>query len=174
MTTKHNLVLRKIARIEDKATEKFVEEIEFSVSPTEVRRRQLLPSIVSDPGKFESQLLDFGAILPDDSQDRKALLADVAKSKAPNDYVYEARGGWLEPGKVFILPDGAINEETTNVVGVSPSYATSDPCGRRTSSGNLTRWRDCESEGRQSRRMSNLRLSDHAAARQARSPLPEE
>jgi hypothetical protein len=145
MNTKHTNstpVLRKIARIEDKATEKFVEEIEFSDSPTGVRRRQLLPSIVSDPGKFESHILDFGAILPDDSEARKALLADVAKSKAPNHYVYEAQGGWLEPGKVFVLPDGAISAETTNVIGVSPSYATSDPSGRRTSSGDLTKWRD--------------------------------
>jgi hypothetical protein len=172
MNTKHTNstpVLRKIARIEDKATGKFVEEIEFSDSPTGVRRRQLLPSIVSDPGKFESHLLDFGAILPDDSEARKALLADVAKSKAPNHYVYEAQGGWLEPGKVFVLPDGAISAETTNVIGVSPSYATSDPCGRRTSSGDLTKWRDTVG---QIYRLSSLAMFATSKRRSLRPEMP--
>jgi hypothetical protein len=61
-----NSVLRKTARIEDKATGKFVEEIEFPVGPTEVRRCKLLPSDVNDLTKFENLLIDRGAILPED------------------------------------------------------------------------------------------------------------
>jgi hypothetical protein len=145
MNSKHENAMpafRKVARIEDKATGQFLDEIEFPVSPSEVRSCQLLPSVVSDPGKFESNLLDRGAMLPDDAHTRSELLAEVAKSQSPNRYVYEARGGWLEPRKVFVLPDGAISAETTDVIGVSPSYVTGDPSGRRTSSGTLTSWRD--------------------------------
>jgi hypothetical protein len=110
MTTKHdntnpdnthpdntNPVVRKTARIEDKATGQFLEEIEFRVSPEEVRRVQLLPSVVADLNKFEGSLIDRGARLPDDTQARKALLAEVAKSEAPDYYVYETRSGWLDP-----------------------------------------------------------------------------
>jgi Domain of unknown function (DUF927) len=145
MTTTHdntNPVVRKTARIEDRATGQFLEEIEFPVSPGETRRLQLLPSVVADPSKFEGSLIDRGARLPDDTQARKALLTEVAKSEAPNQYVYETRSGWLDPGKVFVLPDGAISVETTNIIGVSPSYSTSDPSGRRTNSGTPTSWRD--------------------------------
>jgi uncharacterized protein (DUF927 family) len=101
-----------------------------------------LPSDMREPSKFESLLVDRGAVLPADSEARKTLLADVAKSVAPDQFVYEAQGGWLVPGKTFVLPDGAISAETTNIIGVSPSYSIDDPSGKRTSSGNLTRWRD--------------------------------
>jgi hypothetical protein len=145
MNTRQNdttQVIRKVARIEDKATGQFLEEIEFYVSATEKRRIQLLPSIVSDPSRLESSLIDRGALLPEDSQERKSLLVDVAKSEAANNYVFEAQGGWLEPGKTFVLADGAISAETTNIIGVSPTVAVDDPSGRRTSSGSLISWHD--------------------------------
>jgi Domain of unknown function (DUF927) len=107
-----------------------------------VRRVQLLPSVVGDPSKFEDDLVDRGAMLPDDSHARKLLLANVAKSVASEQFVYEARGGWLEPGKTFVLPDGAISAETTNIIRISPTFDVEDPSGRRTSSGTLTSWRD--------------------------------
>jgi putative DNA primase/helicase len=67
----------------------------------------------------------------------------VAHSEAPETFVYQAQGGWTEPpGKTFVLPDGAISEENTNIFGVSPSYAMDDPRGRRKTSGSLTSWRD--------------------------------
>jgi Domain of unknown function (DUF927) len=40
------------------------------------------------------------------------------------------------------LRDGAISAETTNIIGVSPSYGIDDPSGRRSSSGNPMSWRD--------------------------------
>jgi hypothetical protein len=145
MNTTHQTMpaIRKIARIEDKATTQFLEEIEFPISSTEVRRIQLAPSVVNDPTRFENFLLDRGASLPHDAQARKTLLADVANSEAPETFVYHAQGGWTEPpGTTFVLPDGAISVENTNIIGVSPSYAMDDPRGRRKTSGSLTSWRD--------------------------------
>jgi Domain of unknown function (DUF927) len=142
-TVIHNTksAIRKIARIEDKATGEFLEEIEFPVGSTEVRRLQLLPSVVNDSGRLEDCLVDRGAKFPD-VHDRKSLLADVAKSDAANRYTYAARGGWTEPGKTFVLPDGAISSETTDIIGVSPSVVINDPSGKRTTDGSLLSWRD--------------------------------
>jgi hypothetical protein len=69
--TKHNTIstLLKSARIEDKATGKFAEEIELRLSPDEVRRLQLPPSSVNDLKTLEDFLLDCGAILPEDPQE---------------------------------------------------------------------------------------------------------
>jgi uncharacterized protein (DUF927 family) len=154
------LAIRKVARIEDKATGQFLEEIEFPVSSTKLRRIQLAPSVVNDPGRLENCLLDHGARLPDDEHERKSLLADVAKSDAANHFTYAAKGGWTDPGKTFVLPDGAISAKTTNIIGVSPSYRIDDPSGRRTSSGNLTSWRD--TVGRTSRLSSLFMLTTSA------------
>jgi putative DNA primase/helicase len=134
--------LHKIARIEDKATGLFLEEIEFPLSQTEVRRVQLSPSAINDISGLQDSLLDRGAVLPDDAQERKAKLVELAKSNANDQYVYETRGGWLEPAVTFVLRDGAISANTTNIIGVSPSYTNSDPGGRRARQGNLASWRD--------------------------------
>jgi hypothetical protein len=143
-TTTQNMLppLRKLARIEDKATGLFLEEIEFPVSQTEVRRIQLSPAVVNDPAKFEDDLLDHGAVLADDAQQRKAQLGEVARSNAKDHFVYEAQGGWLEPGVTFVLPDGAISANNTNIIGVSPSFAARDPSGRRANRGTASSWRD--------------------------------
>jgi putative DNA primase/helicase len=87
-------------------------------------------------------LLGRGAVLPDDLQERKAKLDELAKSEAANHYVYEAQGGWLEPGKTFVLSDGAVSAKTTNIIGVSPSFVLADPKGARKCSGTSTSWRD--------------------------------
>ena len=143
-TTTQNVMppLRKLARIEDKATGLFLEEIEFPVSQTEVRRIQLSPAVVNDPAKLEDDLLDHGAVLANDAQQRKAQLEEVAKSNASNHFVYEAQGGWLEPGITFVLSDGAISANNTNIIGVSPSFAARDPSGRRAKRGTASSWRD--------------------------------
>jgi hypothetical protein len=57
-------LLRKIARIEDKATGLFIEEIEFPVSQTETRRLQLSASEINDLSALYDNLLDHGAVLP--------------------------------------------------------------------------------------------------------------
>jgi Domain of unknown function (DUF927) len=134
--------VRKVARIEDKATGQFLDQIEFWVGPTDKRRLNLLPSIVGDPTKFENSLLDHGAVLPPEGEERRVLLSEVAKSDAPEQFVYEAQGGWLDPGRVFVLPDSAISAHNTNIVGISRAHSAADPSGRRLKSGRLLSWRD--------------------------------
>jgi putative DNA primase/helicase len=147
-TTTKNVMppLRKIARIEDKETGLFREEIEFPVSQTEVRRLQLAPSVVNNPAALRDSLLDHGAVLDHDPQERNAQLAEVGKSSASEQYVYEAQGGWLEPAVTFVLPDCAISANTTAIIGVSPSYARGEPGGHRARRGDLTSWRDTVGE----------------------------
>jgi hypothetical protein len=160
-TKKPTPTVRKIARIEDKATGQFLDQIEFQVGPTDKRRLDLLPSIVGDPTKFENSLLDHGAVLPPEGEERKVLLSEVAQSEAPDRFVYEAQGGWLDPGNVFVLPDGAISTEDTNIVGISQAHTVADPSGRRSKRGSLISWRD--SVGQLARLSSLLMLTTSAA-----------
>jgi hypothetical protein len=153
--------VRKVARIEDKATGEFVEKIEFQVNATDVRRIDLSPSIINDPGRFEDCLVDHGALLPTEREARKALLIEVAESRASEQCVYEAQGGWLDPGKTFVRPDGAISVENTNILGISQSNAIDDPSGRRSKSGSSISWRDSDA---QIIRLSSLLISTTCAA----------
>lgn len=89
--------IRRLARIEDKATGQFVDEIEFPINSTEVRRIQLAPSIVNDPSRFANAILDGGGKLPNEAETRKKLLADVANSEALETFIYQAQGGWTDP-----------------------------------------------------------------------------
>ena len=68
-----DLDIRKVARIKDKATSKFLEVIEFAVSDTERTCIELPPSVVNSPVSFANELLDAGAILPKDDNVLKAL-----------------------------------------------------------------------------------------------------
>ena len=43
----------------------------------------------------------------------------MAKSDAPEEWVYEARTGWTEDGKAFVLVDGVIGDATTKIIGVN-------------------------------------------------------
>jgi hypothetical protein len=144
MSTKFDKIsiISKIARIEDKATGIFGEQFEIRLSPDEVRQLTLPPSSVNDLRTLENALLDHGAVLPSDLQERKAKLDELAKSGAENQHVYEAQGGWLESGKTFVLFDGAVSANTTNIIGVSPSFVVADSKGARKASGTPTSWRD--------------------------------
>jgi uncharacterized protein (DUF927 family) len=132
----------KSMRIEDKAKGKFEEYFEIQLSPTEVRQMKLPPSRVNDLRALEDELLDHGAVLPSDQQERRTRLGELAKSEAAEHFVYEARGGWISLGKTFVLSDGAVSAETTNVIGISPSLIAEDSKGIRKASGTLTSWRD--------------------------------
>ncbi len=144
MSTKFDKIsiISKIARIEDKATGIFGEQFEIHLSPEQVRQLRLPPSSVNDLRTLENALLDHGAVLPSDPQERKAKLDELAKSEPANHHVYEAQGGWLEPGKTFVLPDGAVSTNNTNIIGVSPSFVVADSKGARKASGTSTSWRD--------------------------------
>jgi Domain of unknown function (DUF927) len=119
------------------------------------------PSVINDPVSLQKLLWDHGAILPLDNDARKELLIELSKSVAPANYVYEAQGGWLDPSKVFVLPDGAISAETTNIMGISRSYTGGGQTGRRAKSGTWMSWRD--NVGQISRLSSVLMLTSSAA-----------
>jgi hypothetical protein len=70
MSKKQTRNIKKIARIRDKATEKYLEVIEFPTSESDVSRLELPPSVVNEPGALEKQLRDAGAILPTGLSDR--------------------------------------------------------------------------------------------------------
>ena len=134
--------LRKLARIEDKATGLFLEEIEFPVSQTEVRRIAAFAAVVNDPAKLEDDLLDHGAVLANDAQQRKAQLEEVAKSNASNHFVYEAQGGWLEPASPSFCPMVRSVQTTPTLSASAPRSQARDPSGRRAKRGTASSWRD--------------------------------
>ena len=146
MTKNKKRNIKKIARIRDKATEKYVEVIQFPTSKSDVNRLELPPSVVWGQGTFENYLRDAGAILPKGDQDLKDLLSAVAKSDAPEEWVYEARTGWTEDGKAFVLADRVIGDVATKIIGVNQANAVNDRSGRLSNSGSWKSWRDTVAE----------------------------
>jgi uncharacterized protein (DUF927 family) len=146
MTNDQKRTIRKIGRIRDKATDKFLEEIEFSVSETEIGTLKLPPSVVNELSAFEKQLRDAGAILPKGDQDLNDLLSAVAKSDAPEEWVYEARTGWTEDGKAFVLVDGVISDTASKIIGVNRAHSVNDRSGRLSNSGCCKAWSDTVAE----------------------------
>jgi len=134
--------VRKIARIEDKATSTFLEVIEFTKSDAECGRIELAPSVVNNLGSFANALRDSGAILPKDDNDLKLLLKEVAKSDPAEDWVYEAHVGWTSSGLAYVTADGVIGEVPKTVIGVNRSKTLIDPSGHLSISGTWTGWRD--------------------------------
>ena len=98
-TQKRKAGIKKIARLRDKATEQYLEVIEFPISKTTVNKLALPPSVVSEPGGFGKRLRDAGAILPKAEEELKKLLTTVAKSDPPEEWVYEAQTGWTRDKK---------------------------------------------------------------------------
>ena len=146
MTKNQTRNIKKIARIRDKAIEKYLEVIEFPISESDVCKLELPPSVVSEPGAFEKQLRDVGAILPKSDQDLQDLLSAVAKSDAPEEWVYEARTGWTEDAKAFVLVDGVIGDAATKIIGVNRTNAVKEPSGRLSNRGSWKSWSDTVAE----------------------------
>jgi putative DNA primase/helicase len=138
--------IKKIARLRDKATEQYLEVIEFPISKTSVNKLKLPPSVVSEPGAFGKRLRDAGAILPKGEEELKELLARVAKSDPPEEWVYEAQTGWTQDKKSFVLLDVVIGNAATNITGVNRVNSVSDPSGRLSRSGSWKTWRDTVAE----------------------------
>jgi hypothetical protein len=134
--------IKKIARLRDKATEQYLEVIEFPISKTSVNKLKLPPSVVSEPGAFGKRLRDAGAILPKGEEELKKLLASVAKSDPPEEWVYEAQTGWTHDKKSFVLVDGVIGNTATKIIGVNRVNSINDPSGRLSRSGSWKSWRD--------------------------------
>src|SRR5580700_6439577 len=110
MKTSQKAAIKKIARIRDKATQKYLEVIQFPISKTNFNRLELPPSTVHDFATFVKRLRDAGAILPKDDGELKKLLSKVAKSDPPKEQVYEAQTGWIEDRKAYVLVDGVIGD----------------------------------------------------------------
>ncbi len=135
--------IHKIARIEDKATSTFLDVIDFPVSnKTKPGRLILPPSVVNNFNQFKNALLDAGAILPKNEQVLKHLLSDVAKSDAPEQWVYEDHVGWLENGKTYVTINGVIGGGPMKIVGINRSATINDPSGRLSTAGTWTGWRN--------------------------------
>ena len=146
MSKNDPISIRKIERIHDKATNKYLEVIEFPTSVSTSATIKLLPAIVSDPALLEKELRNAGAILPKEEEKLKQLLRDVGKSDAPRDRVYAERTGWTANGKTFVLVDGAIGENADQIIGVNRAYSVSDLSGRLSNSGSRESWRDTVAE----------------------------
>jgi Domain of unknown function (DUF927) len=114
-----SLVLRKTARICDlaKATDNYLERIEFKTSAGEMAKIELAPSTVSDPRLFAKHLRDAGAILPTNKSSLKTLLEATAASICKLELVYAARTGWTKNGKAFVRPDRVVGKSSTNILG---------------------------------------------------------
>jgi hypothetical protein len=146
MKTSQKAAIKKIARIRDKATQKYLEVIQFPISKTNFNRLELPPSTVHDFATFVKRLRDAGAILPKDDGELKKLLSKVAKSDPPKEQVYEAQTGWIEDRKAYVLVDGVIGDTATDIIGINQANAVNDCSGRRSNSGSRQSWRDTVAE----------------------------
>ena len=134
--------IRKIARIQDKATGKYLEVIEFPVSDWNNSRLELPPSVVNDAKAFAKELRDAGAILPKDKGGLAQLLEAVAQSDPPEEWIYEDQTGWIEDGKAFVSTKGVIGDVTTKIIGVNQSKDIKDRSGKLSIKGGWKAWRD--------------------------------
>jgi hypothetical protein len=146
MNTIHKAAIKKIARLRDKATEQYLEVIEFPISKTSVNKLTLPPSVVSEARAFGKRLRDAGAILPKGEEELKKLLATVAKSDPPEEWVYEAQTGWTQDKRSFVLVDRVIGNAATKIIGVNRANSINDPGGRLSRSGSWKSWRDTVAE----------------------------
>lgn len=140
MTTARKI--HKIARIHDKATDKYLEVIEFPISEIQRKRLELLPSDVSDLSAFRKKLRDAGAVLEKDKTKLKDQLESVAQVDPPEEWIYEDHTGWIEGGNAFIMTNGVIGDAETNIIGVNQWKDSKDPSGKLSISGGWKPWRD--------------------------------
>jgi len=142
-TKKHpGISIRKIARIEDRATGKYFEVIEFPISDSKTGRLELVPSVINDLDAFGKRLRDAGAVLPKDDSKLRSLLTVVAKSDAPEDWIYEAHTGWVERRRAFVTRSGVIGQPSGKIVGINLANPEDDPSGQLSASGTWRSWRE--------------------------------
>jgi uncharacterized protein (DUF927 family) len=146
MNTRQKATIKKIARVRDKATENYLEVIEFPISETDINRLKVPPSVVCDLKAFEKRLRDAGAMLPKDDEKRNNLLTSVAKSDPPEEWLYEARTGWTESRRAFVLVNGMIGDAKAKIVGVNRANSIKESSGRLSNRGRWKSWRDTVAE----------------------------
>jgi len=147
MSKSTTLRVRKIARIHDKASETYLEVIEFPISESERSCLELPPSVVAnDPSGFENKLRDAGAILPKEKAAAKKIIQRIAESDAREQWVYEKRTGWTPEKNAFVLLNGVIGTPDKKVIGVNRSGDSGDHSGQLSMAGNSRSWRDSVAE----------------------------
>jgi Domain of unknown function (DUF927) len=134
--------IHKVARINDKATNTYVELLNFPVSENENGTLELAPSIVNDLTLFEKRLRDAGATLPKDKDKLDQLLVAVANSDAPEERVYEVHTGWIEEKSAFVMIDGIVGVAPSKIVGIKGLNVTDNESGKLSVSGTWKAWRD--------------------------------
>jgi hypothetical protein len=142
MSKNTQIEIHKTQRIQDEATNNFYEDVEFPTGPSTRASITLQPAVVSEPSALEKELRNAGAILPKEAGELKELLEAVAKSDAPKQRIYAKRTGWTDNGAIFVLPDGAIGDNTGRIIGVNLPGSASDRSGKRSISGTWQSWRD--------------------------------
>jgi hypothetical protein len=134
--------IRKIARINDKSNNTYLEVIEFPISKIGTSRLELLPSVVNDHRGFQKRLRDAGAQLPKDRLVLKQALEAVASSEPAEEWIYEKQTGWLKGRKAFVQVRGVIGDPGAKIIGVNQSKAVIDRSGMQSAAGKWTAWRD--------------------------------
>jgi putative DNA primase/helicase len=102
----------------------------------------LAPSVVNHLGQFKNALLDAGESLPKNNRQRTLLLSRVAKSDAPEHWIYEEHVGWLKNGRAYVTINGVIGDTVSKIVGVNRSSTIYDASGRLSAAGTWTGWRN--------------------------------
>ena len=110
-------------------------------------RLELPPSVVSEPGAFEKQLRDAGAILPKGrpGPERSSLRLWQNRTRPRSGSTkHEPAGRKIEDA--FVLVDGVIGDAATKIIGVNRAHSVNDPSGRLSNSGSWKSWRDTVAE----------------------------
>jgi hypothetical protein len=161
MTNTGTQGIRKIARVHDKATDKYLEVFEFPVSDLQTRTLEIQPSDVHEPKLLAKHLRNAGAQLPKDKGDRQQALDALAKADPPEEWIYEEHTGWIEDGKAFVTTTGVIGDVDTKIIGVNQSKDVKDRSGKLSVQGGWKAWREQVAEP--ARNSTTLMLSISAA-----------
>lgn len=133
-------ILKKVARVENRANKSILEQIEFQRHSKSNGCIELLPSVVNDRKLLERHLRDAGAVLPNDPGELRILLDGVAKSSCEKEVAYAAQPGWLPNRKGFVTAKGVLGNTRTKVVGFRRSRPN-DPRGLATLCGDVETWK---------------------------------
>jgi putative DNA primase/helicase len=140
MSQSKNFSIRKTARVHDKATDTYLDLIEFRTTNLKTARLQITPSDVNDARTFTKKLQDADALLPKNKAGREQLLERVASSDAPERLSYERQTGWTDNGKTFVFSEGCIGRNT-KILGIRTRRNNYSSVGLSTA-GIWESWRD--------------------------------
>jgi putative DNA primase/helicase len=134
------LQILKTARIQNLATNTYLERIEFRASNGQAITIELAPSVINDLGQFSKHLRDAGAILPSNKQAFKSLLETIASASAKRELQYAAQPGWTRDHRTFVRTSGAIGKAKKRILGFRRSNHD-DPKGMICHDGTVEKWK---------------------------------